>query len=44
MSLPPLILASNSPRRSELLRGLGLDFSVVPSDASELHIEHKGVS
>ncbi len=39
MSLPPLILASNSPRRSELLRGLGLDFSVVPSDASELHIE-----
>lgn len=39
MSLPPLILASNSPRRSELLRGLGLDFTVVPSDASELHTE-----
>jgi septum formation protein len=39
MSLPPLILTSNSPRRSELLRGLGLDFTVVPSDATELHTE-----
>jgi septum formation protein len=39
MNLPPLILASNSPRRSELLRGLGLDFNVVPSDATELHTE-----
>jgi septum formation protein len=39
MNLPPLILASNSPRRSELLRGLGLEFRVVPSDACEVHSE-----
>ncbi len=31
------ILASASPRRSELLRQLGLRFRVVPSDAAELH-------
>jgi septum formation protein len=39
MNLPPLILASNSPRRSELLRSLGLDFDVVPSEAAEVHTE-----
>lgn len=37
MNLPPLILASASPRRSELLRQLALDFTVVPSDATEVH-------
>jgi septum formation protein len=37
MKLPSLILASNSPRRSELLRQCGLEFRVVPSDAAELH-------
>ena len=37
MSLPPLILASVSPRRAELLRGLGLEFQVVPSEVPELH-------
>jgi septum formation protein len=37
MNLPPLILASASPRRSELLKQLGIEFQVVPSDASELH-------
>lgn len=36
MNLPPLILASASPRRSELLRELGVEFRVVPSDATEL--------
>jgi len=36
MDLPPLILASASPRRAELLRQLNLDFQVVPSDATEL--------
>ncbi|MGB7767318.1 MAG: Maf family protein [Verrucomicrobiia bacterium] len=36
MSLPPLILASASPRRAELLRQLSLDFQVVPSDAAEI--------
>jgi len=38
MNLPPLILASASPRRSELLRQLGVEFNVMPSSASE--IEH----
>jgi len=39
MNLPPVILASGSPRRSELLRSLGLEFNVIPSDAEELHNE-----
>lgn len=39
MNTPPFILASSSPRRFELLRGLGVDFSVVPSDADEVHNE-----
>jgi septum formation protein len=36
MNLPPVILASASPRRAELLRQIGVDFTVVPSDAPEL--------
>jgi len=40
MKLPPLILASASPRRAELLRQLPGEFSVVPSDAPEVHHEH----
>ncbi len=39
MKLPPLILASASPRRAELLRPLGLDFQAVPSDAAEIFDE-----
>ncbi len=39
MNLPPLILASSSPRRLELLQGLGLEFQTVPSDAPEAHHE-----
>jgi len=39
MNLPPLVLASASPRRKELLRKLHLDFRVVSSDATELHDE-----
>jgi septum formation protein len=31
----PIILASGSPRRKELLAGLGLRFSVIPSNVSE---------
>jgi len=31
----PLVLASASPRRQELLRGVGLDFTVVPADVDE---------
>jgi septum formation protein len=37
MKMPPLILASVSPRRADLLRQLGLDFKVVPSSATEIH-------
>ena len=37
MSRPPLILASASPRRAELLRGLGVDFTVITSAAEEAH-------
>ena len=40
MNLPPLILASASPRRADLLRQIALEFLVVPSDAPELHNEH----
>ena len=40
MNLPPIILASASPRRSALLGDLGLAFTVVPSDAEELHNEN----
>ncbi|MCX6902347.1 MAG: Maf family protein [Verrucomicrobia bacterium] len=40
MSLPPLILASASPRRAELLRVMGLEFSVLPSQAPETQPEH----
>ena len=40
MSLPPLILASASPRRAHLLREMGLDFQVVAGDTPETHPEH----
>jgi septum formation protein len=40
MKLPPVILASVSPRRAELLRALGVKFEVIPSDATEVHHEH----
>ncbi|WKA56254.1 Maf family protein [Planococcus shixiaomingii] len=33
----PIVLASQSPRRQELLRSLGLDFEVVPSQKDEPH-------
>ena len=35
----PLILASASPRRAELLRQLEVEFSVVPSETPEIHHE-----
>jgi septum formation protein len=40
VNLPPLILASTSPRRAELLRQLPVPFRVVPSDADEVAHEH----
>ena len=35
MTLPPLVLASASPRRKELLERFGLTFEVLPSDVDE---------
>lgn len=34
----PLILASASPRRKELLRSVGLKFKIIPSDVDESYI------
>ena len=42
MHLPPVILASRSPRRTDLLRQLELQFEVLPSDIPE--IEHEQLS
>ena len=39
-NLPPLILASKSPRRDELLKQMGLEFQVMASRAPESHQEH----
>ncbi|HEX3801147.1 MAG TPA: Maf family protein [Verrucomicrobiae bacterium] len=39
MKLPPVILASSSPRRTKLLKKLIAEFTVIPSDAEELHNE-----
>jgi nucleoside triphosphate pyrophosphatase len=35
--MPSIILASESPRRAELLRQLGYEFKVVPSGVAEIH-------
>lgn len=35
---PALILASSSPRRAELLRRLGLRFTIVPADIDETYL------
>ena len=40
MSLPPLILASSSPRRAELLRALGVEFQVLVGNIEEVAPEH----
>jgi septum formation protein len=40
MKLPPLVLASASPRRAELLRQLQPEFQIVPSDAEEIFDAH----
>ncbi|MEY9091497.1 nucleoside triphosphate pyrophosphatase [Paenibacillus sp. RC84] len=37
-----LILASSSPRRQELLKGMGLDFEIISSDADETVEESLG--
>ena len=40
MCLPPLILASASPRRAELLRQLAPQFQIIPGQAEEVQPEH----
>ena len=40
MKLPPIILASISPRRSDLLKELGLRFEVIPAKTEEVAPEH----
>jgi septum formation protein len=40
MNLPPLVLASASPRRAELLRELGVEFVVVTGRVVEVQPEH----
>lgn len=42
--LPPLVLASGSPRRKELLAGLGLDFEVIRPLVDEKSINVSGLS
>ncbi len=37
MSRPPVVLASASPRRRELLRLVGIDHTVIPADIDEAH-------
>jgi septum formation protein len=38
---PPIVLASKSPRRSELLSRLGLEFQVVPADIDESYVDNE---
>jgi septum formation protein len=40
VKLPPLILASASSRRAELLKLLKVDFQIVPGDVAEVAHEH----
>jgi len=39
MKTPPLILASASPRRADLLRQLGVEFQIAPSGVREVEAE-----
>lgn len=38
---PKLILASQSPRRAELMRMLNLEFDIVPADIDETYLKHE---
>lgn len=38
---PSIVLASQSPRRAELLRMLGFQFDVVPADIDETYFNHE---
>lgn len=39
--VPQLVLASQSPRRAELLGRLGLEFEIRPADIDETYIDHE---
>jgi septum formation protein len=41
MAATPLILASQSPRRAELLRRLGLDFEIRPAEIDESYVDNE---
>jgi predicted house-cleaning NTP pyrophosphatase (Maf/HAM1 superfamily) len=41
MNVPPIILASNSPRRREILTWTGLEFSIYPADVDEARLENE---
>jgi septum formation protein len=36
----PVVLASGSPRRASILRGFGMDFSVIPANIDESVVSH----
>ncbi len=38
---PAFVLASQSPRRAELLRRLGLEFEIVPASIDESYVDHE---
>ena len=38
---PNLILASQSPRRAELMKMLGLEFEIIPADIDEKYLRHE---
>lgn len=40
-SVPRLILASQSPRRAELLRRLALEFEIRPAEIDESYVDHE---
>jgi septum formation protein len=40
LNSPPLILASASPRRADLLRQSGVDFQIAPADVREIEEKH----
>ncbi len=44
MIRPPVVLASASPRRIELLREAGVDFTVVPADVEESQEAERGLA
>jgi len=41
MNVPPIVLASNSPRRREILAWTGLEFSTYPADIDEARDENE---